>query len=292
MRKNIWLFTFLIIIFFILLARCTGMRFSNDKIEEAPLQIAPIPQKTVELVNLYFGNSGNEYLVKEQRAIERSIESKEEVILRELINGPRDYRISATIPKQTRLYSVTTAEGICYVNFSKEFADNFNGDEREEITAVYSIVNSLTELNHISKVQILVEGERLELYRQILSLREAYSRNEKLLTGPFLSPIEVLKQYFAYIERGEYRYAYNQIYRPGEYNLDYSLFFRYLRENKSDTVAFTIVSYSITPEDKRSGTITIEYVEEFEDGTSITHEQAEFQYENDFGEWKIIFKEL
>lgn len=214
------------------------------------------------------------------------------MVLRELIKGPRDYILSPTIPQQTRLYSVTTVEGACYVNFSKEFVTNFQGDQRQEITAVYSIINSLTELNHINKVQILVEGERLELYQELLSLKEPYTRNEKLLTGPFPSVIEVVKEYFAYIEREEYRYAFNQIYRPGDYNLDYALFFRYLRENKSNTAKLQIVSYSITAADKQSGTITLDYIETLDDGTSIQHDGVEFRYQNDLGEWKLIFTEF
>lgn len=261
-------------------------------IEKPALEIAPIPKKTVELFNLYFGDGENKYLKKEQRAIERTIESREEVILRELIDGPKDQGLTPTIPRQTRLYSVSIAEKTCYVNFSKEFVTNFQGDEEGEVTAVYSIVNSLTELDAIDKVQILVEGERLEIYQKNLSLKEPFVRNEKIFKGPFPTPIEVVREYLALIESEEYRYAYNLIYHPSEYSLDYSIYFRYMREEKGRTAKFDIISYTIVPGDNRNGVIYLDYMERYKDGTYVERKGVEFPYYNELGEWKLMFKEI
>lgn len=291
MRKNIWLLMFLILIIIMLLARCATMQFMNDQIGRAPLEIPPFPKRTVELVDLYFGNGENQFLKKEQRAIERTIESREEVILKELISGPRDLDLVPTIPYQTRLFSVSTVAGVSYVNFSKEFVTNFIGGERAEVNTIYSVVNSLTELRHVNRVQILVEGERLEIFQNSLSLREPYTRNERILKAPFPSPIEVLRAYLNHIEKEEYRYAYDLIYRPGAFNLDYSIYFRYMRENKNNTVNYTIMSYRIIRNDE-GATILLDYIEDFKDGKKKVHEGVEFKLRNDFGEWRIVFDEF
>ena len=57
----------------------------------------------------------------------------------------------------TKILGVSIAEGICYVNLDSNFLTVINNVSTE--VAVYSIVNSLVELDNINKVQILVNGE-------------------------------------------------------------------------------------------------------------------------------------
>ncbi len=291
MRKNIWLLLFLIFLFITLMARCVSVQFFDNQIGEAPIEIAPYPERTVELVNLYFGNENNEFLVKEKRAIERTIESTEEVILKELINGPREKSYSLTIPQQTRLFSVTTVNGTSYVNLSKEFATNFFGGEKTEATTIYSIVNSLTELRNVKRVQILVEGERLQTYHKYLSLKEPYSRNEKIIGKPFQTPIEVIHDYFKHLEEGEYRRAFDLIYRPLEYDLDYAIFFHFMRSSKVNVKEISITTYNMT-KTPEGGKIILDYIEELNNGNVYEYKDMEFLFINDFGEWKIVYKPI
>ena len=46
---------------------------------------------------------------------------------------------------------------VLWIDFSKEFVQNAKAGDEEKI--IKSIVNTLTELNEISSVKILIEGE-------------------------------------------------------------------------------------------------------------------------------------
>ena len=61
------------------------------------------------------------------------------------------------INPETKIVNILTKDGICYVNLDSNFLTVINNVSTE--VAVYSIVNSLVELDNINKVQILVNGE-------------------------------------------------------------------------------------------------------------------------------------
>ncbi|WP_192929586.1 GerMN domain-containing protein [Alkaliphilus serpentinus] len=290
MKKNLFIILMLLVIILLLFIRCVDNRYINNNLQNSDIEIAPFPEGTLEEYVIYFANSNREHLVKEIRTIERMNESREEIIMRELMKGPIDSSLRATIPPRVRMYSITTADGITYVNFSKEFVTKFSGEEMQEATTIYSIVNSLTELSHVNKVNILVEGERLDVYNKLMSLKEAYSRNEKIIMGSFMSPAEVIKQYFNYIANKDYRRAYDLLYRPLDINIDYSMYYHLLRTSKGDVIDYTIRYYSVN---QVNGTITmlVDYEEITEDETRY-YKNGKFKLKNEFGEWKILLDEI
>ena len=66
---------------------------------------------------------------------------------------------------------------ICFVNFSSEFVTKHSGGSAGEAMTVYSIVNSLTELKNVDKVQFLVEGNKIDVYKH-LEFNEPFPRDE------------------------------------------------------------------------------------------------------------------
>ena len=109
-------------------------------------------------VVLYFSSMDGASLVRERREVHYSTNiSVEKLIVEQLIEGPQKSGIKATIPSETKIISVTVAEGVCYVNLDTSFY-NQNAEIKEEVV-LYSIVNSLTELKGINKVQIAVNGD-------------------------------------------------------------------------------------------------------------------------------------
>lgn len=81
-------------------------------------------------------------------------------IVKELIGGPKsDSVLYRTIPPEARLLGLEIHGDTATVNFSREFiSKHWGGSWSEELT-IYSLVNSLTELPQIKRVQLLVEGE-------------------------------------------------------------------------------------------------------------------------------------
>ena len=74
-----------------------------------------------------------------------------------IVLGPRGTDAFATVNPATIVNSVTTQDGVCYVNLSEDFLNKITNVTDKVM--IYSIVNSLTELGNINKVQILIDGE-------------------------------------------------------------------------------------------------------------------------------------
>ncbi|MCM1192615.1 MAG: GerMN domain-containing protein [Butyrivibrio sp.] len=83
----------------------------------------------------------------------------ERFVVDELIAGPSGHveGLYPTINPATKVISVMTKDGVCYVNMDESFLTVVNNVSTD--VSVYSIVNSLVELNTINKVQILINGE-------------------------------------------------------------------------------------------------------------------------------------
>ena len=130
-------------------------------------------------LTLYFAKEGTS-LVKETRKVHYSTNiSMEKLIMEQLIEGPKKSGAMATLPSGTKLISVSVVDGVCYVNLSDSFK-NQNPEVSEEIV-LYSIVNSLTELQGVTKVQISVNGSTDGKVRFSYDLSNMYERDLKYI---------------------------------------------------------------------------------------------------------------
>ncbi len=118
------------------------------------------PETTLkETLKLYFPSSDGTKLESETRAFEiQNTLSWEKAVVTELINGPKKSGLSPSIAAGTKLLGIETKDKVCYVNFSKEFI-NTSGSSLETTLVLYSVVNSLCELENVESVQILIDGE-------------------------------------------------------------------------------------------------------------------------------------
>lgn len=109
-------------------------------------------------VTLYFANiNGNRLKTEIRSGMYDSSRSLERYIVEQIISGPSVQNNYKTIPSETVILSINTNNGVCYVDFSNSFSEK-TSYVKDEIM-IYSIVNSLTELPYINKVQISIEGE-------------------------------------------------------------------------------------------------------------------------------------
>ncbi len=111
-------------------------------------------------VKLYFANANGDKLIAAYREKHYSTNTPlERFIVEELIAGPSGQveGLYPVINPQTKVINVMTKDGICYVNLDANFLTVASNVSTE--VAIYSIVNSLVELSHVNKVQILINGE-------------------------------------------------------------------------------------------------------------------------------------
>ncbi|MFZ2961374.1 MAG: GerMN domain-containing protein [Candidatus Ozemobacteraceae bacterium] len=135
-----------------------------------------------QVVSLYFGAREKDLLVKELRKIpaEKMLLPLANMLIRELIRGPVSPEARRTIPEGTQLRSIYFHQGVFYVDFSREIVENHPGGPLEETMTVYSIVNTLTELDRKARVRILVNGSEVDSLRGHIGLRQSLTRYEPL----------------------------------------------------------------------------------------------------------------
>ncbi len=132
-------------------------------------------------VTLYFANDTAEGLTTERRDIKIPASSTlEKAVVEELIKGPKNAGSISIIPAETKVLSVETKNGVCFVNLSKEFVDKYQGGTAGEILTIYPVVNSLTELDGIGSVQFLIEGEKRETFAHI-AISEPLVRDKSII---------------------------------------------------------------------------------------------------------------
>lgn len=135
--------------------------------------------KIVKL-NLYYANKSGDRLKSQSCVLEYNANvSVEKVIVEQLIAGPTESGFYSTIPKDTKVISVTTKEGVCYVNLDAGFIAQ--GYDVLGSVTIYSIVNSLTDFSHITSVQILVNGETNITYKDNISLETIFQKNAEIV---------------------------------------------------------------------------------------------------------------
>lgn len=124
--------------------------------------VNPQPTKEQVEITLYFSDDQAMYLKSEQRTVEKGGKPMAELLVSELIKGPDDKTLSKTIPGEAKLISLEIADGVAFVNFSKEMKTKHWGGSAGETMTVQSVVHTLVQLPEIKEVQFLIEGEKEE----------------------------------------------------------------------------------------------------------------------------------
>ena len=113
---------------------------------------------TTNEVELYFSDSQGQYLIPETRDIDS--DNLYEDTINELIKGPKDDELAATIPEEAELIEVKLENKLLTVNFTEDLIEFHPGGSTGERMTVYSIVNTLTNFTEVEQVQILVADEK------------------------------------------------------------------------------------------------------------------------------------
>ena len=133
-----------------------------------------------KIFKLYFRKKNK--LLAEERKIDIGLNQPEEkYILEQIILGPENNNLESVVPKETKIYDIKTDKDICYISLSDDFLNINKLDLDDQKFAVYGIVNSLTELENINKVQFLIETEKIDKKNLIFDLAKPFERNEKII---------------------------------------------------------------------------------------------------------------
>jgi germination protein M len=131
-------------------------------------------------MKLYFTDQSGDVLIPEERMVYYSSnEPLEKAVVEELIKGTTADGHYPTLSSETKILSVASQDGVCYVNFNNSFKDAVL-NVREDVQ-IYSIVNSLVDTCHVNKVQFSINGKSDMTFRKDMKLDVQYEKNEDLI---------------------------------------------------------------------------------------------------------------
>ena len=175
---------FLIIALIVIIGILAVMKFMSKKVEVVPNEITPLEEITDEqerqtMISLYFVNPETNTLIPEARRVDAKLllENPYKTLVELLIEKPKNKKLESAIPEGTKVNNARLKENTVELDLSKEFIENQNGDVEKASLSIYAIVNTLTELNEVNSVKILIDGEKNAKFKDNnLSLGESFIR--------------------------------------------------------------------------------------------------------------------
>lgn len=185
-----WLCCIIAIVFLYSLTGCAQLfnnpqtpKNNNDIVNQQskPGDLVPIdPYEQAKEVNitLYFKHEIADFLVPETRTVLQEKQTIEQLIVEELLKGPQEFERLMVMPPGTEVIDVTRRGDTVFVNLTDDFLNDIDltaipGKENVaeadmpktqaemKLLSVYSIVNSLTYLDGVSQVKLMVSNTQL-----------------------------------------------------------------------------------------------------------------------------------
>lgn len=232
----------LILIFLTLLVGCQTYTVVNENDINYP-KINPMPEGYEVNICLFFPHKEADKLVEEIRKVNLENKKLEAVVIEELLRGSRNSNLRSVIPNGTRMLSIHLQGSVAYVNFNKALI-NERMDENEEVLLIYSIVNSLTAIENIEKVQILIEGEKREKYNKH-KLNEPIGFSDILLETQYFSPEEIVREYYGALLARDFRKMFGMESANNVNETRYNIFATYYEARELGLVNYEIDNLEI-----------------------------------------------
>ncbi len=133
------------------------------------------------VVSLYFNQKDTNTLIPEARRVDVKDLTKNpyEMLTKLLIDGPKNEGLEKVIPEGTKINKIELKNGTIYLDLSSEFIQNHKEGAEAESRTIYSIVNTLVQLNEVEAVKILIDGNEDASFKDnAISLKDAFVKHE------------------------------------------------------------------------------------------------------------------
>lgn len=134
------------------------------------------------IVTLYYQNKETKELMPEGRMVDSKtlLTDPYATLMGLLLERPKSDKLQTVIPEGTRVLKAELKGDMVYLDLSKEFIDNHKGGQEAENMTVYAIVNTLTQLNEVNNVKILINGREDQAFKDNkINFKNAFIRIEK-----------------------------------------------------------------------------------------------------------------
>lgn len=152
----------------------SGEMFVDNTDENAP--------EKIQEFSLYYTNKEGTVLKVSKSNINTSGDrSPEQLVIEKLISAKAPEGCYNTLPKGTKLNSISTKDGICYIDLSEEFLKP--EESVKDYVTIYSVVDTLCELANVSKVKFTIDGKEKSYYNQTIPFSQMFERNLDIVKG-------------------------------------------------------------------------------------------------------------
>lgn len=137
----------------------------------------------LQILTVYFPAVGKDILLSELKRVRKRtmLIAQARQIVETILEGPAKKDLYQAVPKGTTLRGLFFEPGLFTVDLSREFIGTMSAGTVEQVLAVYSIVNSLTELDPQAKVKFLINGTEQEASNGHVDFSQPLSRFASLI---------------------------------------------------------------------------------------------------------------
>lgn len=185
MKKLDFTFCFLLLLS-VLFSGCTKKTTDSNHSEDAAYESSVVKnlyegEDHIQAV-LYFADSDMDCLKAEEREISISLtDSFPLCLVNALISGPSEEGLRRILPESGTVLSAQIRDGICYLDLAEDCFDTYIGTDLQEKLVVFSIVNTITQLPAVDKVQILKNGVKCKYYYASVRIDEPLGAESELI---------------------------------------------------------------------------------------------------------------
>lgn len=174
----------LIIVGYVIYKQIMQKQMEKEINEYIPQEEITDEQLRQTIISLYFNNKDTNTLMPEARTIDvkQLIKDPYTTLINLLIEGPKNEKLEKTIPEGTKVNKIELKNSIIYIDLSTQFIENHEGGSKKESITVYSIVNTLTQLNEVEGVKILIDGEENKSFKDDnIKFREIFVKKDDII---------------------------------------------------------------------------------------------------------------
>ena len=154
---------------------------NNAKAGSPESSSAAKKENTSLTVKVYYPDDQGMKLIADKRTVTLDGQEKYTAAMESLLEGTKEKGQTNIIPKQAKLRSVKVENGTATVDFTGDLRKDFVGGSTGETMLVGSVVDTLTEFPEVKKVQILIDGKKVESLSGHMGLSQPMGRMADLL---------------------------------------------------------------------------------------------------------------
>ena len=179
-KKTLFLLTFVLIVILVLLffiirnfdngSEVKSAEENTDLLEYTPEEEISTSQLRETSVTLYFLDNASSSLKSEGRKVDslNLLSNPYQTLVEMLIAGPENPDLEKVFPENTRLISANLVDSSVVISFSNELL-NYT-DDNQKFYIINSLLNTLTQLNEVNSIKILVDDSLPQNFEEIYAV--------------------------------------------------------------------------------------------------------------------------